>query len=101
MNLKRESRTPGQAYGSTAKNPGHSLRAHTASPSNEITWNDWLLYERASVTLYTPGEPRELSEIRADLDNWLTTIADMNARGQVPILPHVVWRALRYAGWLQ
>lgn len=101
MTYKRESRTPGKVHGSTSENPKAILRAHTASPRNDLTWHDWQVYERASTSVYMAGEPVELTRARDELDSWRLVVADLNAQGLTPILAHHVWRALRYGGWLQ
>lgn len=93
-------RTPRQVYGHAQATDTQSVRAWTAD-GPAVSMAVWQLWERAARTIYSPGEPVELTRVRDELESWRDVARDQYRQGYPAILQPHVMHALRIAGWVQ
>lgn len=100
MYLQRDDRAPRKVRGQSEAAGSPSVRVMSAPPREPVSESQWQLYQRAAVTIYQAGEPRELTRARDDLEAWLAAAEHLTrTTGQVALVPHVVASALRFGGW--
>lgn len=58
-------------------------------------------YRAATVTIYSAGEPRELTNARDDLGQWYLTAVKLNRDGTTALVPYLVGQALHFGGWVK
>ena len=101
MHSQRENRAPRQARGPQTNSATPSVRILTAPAREPVTRAEWKLYQHAAVTIYTAGEPVELTRARDELESWLVVAKQLDRNGTPALVPYLVAQALRYGGWVR